>query len=150
MSAVEHTLRYFRGTFDKSLCFSRDYHIVDTPWGWVDSDGAGDTDTRRSHTVYIIMMNGGPISWKSRRQDSVSLCTSETEDMTVNEVGKEILYPHVILHDVGYTQTAPTKTYEDNLAFIVMSTNPVRQKSSRHTDIHVHFFCRKLYGAGVM
>jgi hypothetical protein len=50
--------------------------IVDTPWGWVDSDWSGDTDTRRSHATYIIMMNGGPISWKSRLQDSVVLSTS--------------------------------------------------------------------------
>ncbi len=36
MAAAEHTLRYLRGTLDKSLRFSRDCPIVDTPWGWVD------------------------------------------------------------------------------------------------------------------
>jgi hypothetical protein len=131
MAAVEHTLRYLGGTFDKSLCFSRDCPIVDTPWGWVDSDWAGDTDTHRSHTPYIIMMNGGPISWKSRRQDSVALSTSEAEYMAATEVGKEILYLRVILRDVGYAQTTPTNISEDNLACIAMSTNPVRRKSSR-------------------
>jgi len=35
-------------------------------WGWVDADLAGDTDTRRSHTGYILMMNGGPFSLNSR------------------------------------------------------------------------------------
>jgi hypothetical protein len=49
MPVVEHTLRYLRGTFDKSLRFSRDYPVVDTPWGWVDSDWIGETDTRCSH-----------------------------------------------------------------------------------------------------
>jgi hypothetical protein len=34
-------------------------------WGWVDADFAADLDTRRSHTGCVIMMNGGPISWKS-------------------------------------------------------------------------------------
>ena len=149
MAAAEHTLRYLRGTFDKSLRFSRDCPIVDTPWGWVDSDWAGDTDTRRSHAAYIIMMNGGPISWKSRHQDSVALSTSEAEYMAASEVDKEILYLRVILRDVGYAQTAPTNIYEDNLACIAMSTNPVRRKSSRHIDIRVHF-CRELYAAGVM
>jgi hypothetical protein len=146
MTAAEHTLRYLRdtlrylrGTFDKSLCFSCDCPIVDTTWGWVDSDWAGDTDTRRSHATYIIMMNGGPISWKSRRQDSVALSTSEAEYMAASEVGKEILYLHVILRDAGYAQTVPTNIYEDNLACIAMSTNPVRRKSSRHIDIRVHF-----------
>ncbi len=106
-----------------------------------------DTDTRRSHAAYIIMMNGGPISWKSRRQDSVALSTSEAEYMAASEVGKEILYLRAILCDVGYAQTAPTNIYENNLACIAMSTNPVRRKSSRHIDIRVHF-SRELYAAG--
>jgi hypothetical protein len=125
MAAAEHTLRYLRATFDKSLRFSRDCPIVDTPWGCVESDWAGDTDTHRSHTTYIIMMNGGPISWKSRRQDSVALSTSEAEYM------------------------AASVNYEDNLECISMSSNPVRRKSSRHIDIRVHF-CHELYAAGVM
>ena len=139
MTTDEYTLRYLRCTFDKSIRFSRDCAIVDTPWGWVDSDWAGDTDTHRSHAAYIIMMNDGPISWKSRRQDSVALSTSEAEYMTESEVGKEILHLRALLHDVGHEQLAPTDIYEDNLACIAMSTNPVHRKSSRHIDIRVHF-----------
>jgi hypothetical protein len=62
MHAAEHALRYLRGTFDKSLKFSRDTPHVDTVWGWVDSDWANDTDTRRSHAEYILMLNDEPIS----------------------------------------------------------------------------------------
>ncbi len=69
--------------------------------------------------------------------------------MTVNEVGKEILYLRVVLRDVGYTLHAPTNIYEDILTCIAMSTNPVRRKSSRHIDIRVHF-CRESYAGGVM
>jgi hypothetical protein len=120
-------------------------------WDWVDSDWAGDTDTRRSHAVYcdtyILMLNDGPISWKSRRQDSVDLSTSEAEYMTASEVGKEIQYLRALLHDVGFTQLSPTNVYEDNLACIAMSTNPVRRKSSRHIDMCVHY-CRELHTAG--
>ena len=32
---------------------------------YVDSDHAGDLRTRKSRTGYIVMMNGGPISWTS-------------------------------------------------------------------------------------
>jgi hypothetical protein len=149
MAAAEHTLRYLRGTFDNSLRFSRDCPIVDTPWGWVDSDWAIANDTRRSHAAYIIMMNGGPISWKSRCQDSVALSTSEAEYMAASEVGKEFLYLRAILRDVGYAQTAPTNIYDNNLACIAMSTNSVHRKSSHHIDIRLHF-CRELYAGGVM
>ena len=45
----------------------------------------GDIVTRRSHTGYILMMNGGPISWKSHRQDNVSLSTSESEFVAASQ-----------------------------------------------------------------
>ena len=91
---------------------------------------------------------GGPFSWKSRRQDSVALCTSEAEYMAASEVGKEIQYLRALLHDVGSTPH-PNNVYEDNLACIAISTNPVRHKSSRHIDMRV-YYCRELCTAGVM
>ncbi len=48
-----------------------------------------------------------------------------------------------ILRDFGYAQTAPTHIYEDNLACVAMSENPVRRKFSRHIDIR-HYFVRDI------
>ena len=80
MLGAENVLCYLRGTWNQTIRYSRDSHEnPNVLWGWVDADWAGDTDTRRSHTGYILMMNVGPISWKSRRQDNVSLSTSEAE-----------------------------------------------------------------------
>ena len=31
--------------------------------GWVDIDFAGDVDTRKSMTVYLMSVNGGPIKF---------------------------------------------------------------------------------------
>ena len=73
MAAADHVLRYLRDTYEKGILFSRGAKHVNLLWGWVDADWAGDTDTRRSHTGFVFMFNGGPISWKSRRQDSVDL-----------------------------------------------------------------------------
>ena len=65
------------------------------------ADWAVDVETRRSHTGFVLMMNGGPISWKSRRQDSVALSTSEVEYMAACLCGQEIVYIRVILRDLG-------------------------------------------------
>ena len=51
--------------------------------------------------------------------------------------------------DFGFTQTAPTEVYEDNLACIAMSENPVRRKFSRHIDIR-YYFVRDLVAHRVM
>ena len=87
--AAEHVLCYLRGTWNHTIRYSRDSHEnTNVLWGWVDANSAGDTDTRRSHTV----MNGGPISGKSRRPDNVSLSTSEAEFVAASLAGQEAIY----------------------------------------------------------
>ena len=81
------------------------------------------------------MMNGGPISWKSRRQDNVSLSTSEAEFVGASQAGQEALYLRETLKDFDYEQNTATQIYEDNLARVAMSENPVRRKFSRHIDL---------------
>jgi len=136
MLAAEHVLCYLRGTWNQTIRYSRDPRAnPNVLWGWVDADWAGDTDTRRSHIEYILMMNGGPFSWKSRRQDNVSLCTSEPEFVAASQAGQDAAYLRKTQTNFGFSRTKSTLLYEDNLACVVMSENPVRRKLSRHIDI---------------
>ena len=115
---------YLRGTWNQTIRYSRDSHEhPNVLWGWVDADWGGDTDTHRSYTGCILMMNGGPISWKSRRQDNVSLSTSETEFVAGTLTGQEAIYLRETLSDFGLSQTKDTLLYEDNLACVAMSEN---------------------------
>ena len=115
MEAAEHVLRYLRATSIETITYTRGSRPVHELWGWVDADWAGDTDTRRSHTGYILMMNGGPISWKSHQQDNVSLLTSEAEFVTASQSAQEVVYLHETLHDFGYSQSTTTDIFEDNM-----------------------------------
>jgi hypothetical protein len=100
----------------------------------LDADFAADLDTRRSHTGYVIMMNGGPISWKSVNQKSVSLITAESELYAASESGKEILYLRIIMREFGFPQLGPMHLYEDSRAVIAMSGVSVTQVTERGRD----------------
>jgi len=102
MEAAEHVLHYLRDTWNESITYIRGSRNPNELWGWVDADWAGDTNTCRSHTGYILMMNGGPISWKSRRQDNVSLSTFEAKVVAASQAGQEALYLRETLKDFGY------------------------------------------------
>ena len=78
------------------------------------------------------MTNGGPSSWKSRRQDNVSLSTSEAEFVAASQAAQEVVYLRETLKDFGYEQHAATEIYEDNLACIAMSENPVHHHLPPH------------------
>jgi hypothetical protein len=87
VDAVEYCLKYLAGTVNLCLHYGRtkdgkiEGRELNRLWGWVDTGFAADLDTRRSHTGYVIKMNGGPISWKSVKQKSVSPSTAESEGM---------------------------------------------------------------------
>jgi hypothetical protein len=85
------------------------------------------------------MLSGGDVSWKSRRQDCVSLSTSEAEYVAASQCGQEVVYLREILHDFGFAPTGPTRIYEDNLASVAMSENPVRRKYTLHFEIRRYF-----------
>jgi len=130
MEAAEHVLQYLRDTWNESITYTRGSRNPNELWGWVDADWAGDADTRCSHTGYILMMNGGPISWKCCRQDQVFLSTSDSEAELVatSQAGQEALYFRETLRDFGYQQQNVTEIFQDNLAFVAMSANPVHKK----------------------
>ena len=62
------------------------------------------------------MLTGGAVSWKSRRQDCVSLSTSEAEYVAASQCGQEVVYLREILRDFSFIPIGPTQVYEDNLA----------------------------------
>ena len=64
-------------------------------------------------------MNGGPISWKSRRQDNVSLSASKAEFVATSQTGQEAIYLLETLTDFEFSQTKATLLYEINLAGVV-------------------------------
>jgi hypothetical protein len=145
MDAAEYCLKYLAGTVNLCIHYGRtkDSEIEGRQqnrlWGWVDADFAADLDTRRSHTGYIIMMNGGPISWKSVKQKSVSLSTAESEWYAASEAGKELLYLRIIMREFGFPQNWPSHLYEDSRAVIAMAENPSNRKGARHIDTREHF-----------
>ena len=89
------------------------------------------------------MMNGGPISGKSRRQDNLSLSTFEVEFVAASQAGQEAIYLRETLTDFGYSQTKAILLYGDNLACIAMSQNPVCRKFSRLSHRHQTILCAR-------
>jgi hypothetical protein len=68
--AIKWILRYLRGVVTHALCFGGSYIILH---GYVDSDMAGDKDSRRSTTGYAFTIGGTTISCILKLQKVVSL-----------------------------------------------------------------------------
>ena len=81
-AAVKWILRYLQGTSKMSLCFGKGELILD---GFINSDMAGDVDSRKSTSGYLISFTGGAVAWQSRLQKCVALSTIEAEFIAITE-----------------------------------------------------------------
>ena len=61
-AAVKWILRYLRGTSKVCLCFGNGKPMLD---GFTDSDMAGDVDSRKSTSGYLMTFAGGAVAWQS-------------------------------------------------------------------------------------
>jgi len=78
----------------------------------------------------------------------VSLSTSEAEFDAASQARQKAHYLRETPKDFGYQQNTTTEIYEDNLACVPMSENPMCRKVSRHINI-CRYFVRDLAGLGL-
>lgn len=106
---------------------------------FVDADYGNDLDTRRSHTGWITMLGGAPVSWKTTLQKQVSLSTTEAEIMAAVEGIKEAVWWRNLLEELGFEQTEPTVVHEDNSGAVAIAENSKSPQRIKHNLIRVAF-----------
>jgi hypothetical protein len=57
-------------------------------------------DTRRSTTGYLFKLYGSVVAWKSRRQPTVALSTTEAEYMASADAAKQATWLRLLLDEL--------------------------------------------------
>ena len=135
-AAVKRIFRYLAGTREIGLT----YGSRPSCEGYCDSDW-GSSDDRRSTSGYIFLLNGGAISWASRRQPVVELSSTETEYMALTQAVKEVLWLRTLFTEAGAPKHAAeiSRIYSDNQGAIALANNPGFHARSKHIEIQYHF-----------
>ena len=108
--AVKWILRYLRGTTSHALCFGGSSIVLQ---GYVDSNMAGEKDSRRSTTGYVFTMGGTTVSWISKLQKVVALSTTKAEYVAATEASKEVIWLQRFMEELGKNQEN-NKLYSDS------------------------------------
>lgn len=67
---------------------------------YVDADWATCPSTRRSISRFLVLWNREMVSWKSRKQPTVTLSTTKAEYKAAAKVVKEVLWVRTLAHEV--------------------------------------------------
>ena len=87
-------------------------------------------------------MNGGPISWASRRQTVTAQSTSEAELVALSTAAKELVWLRSLLMELDVFIGVPTPVYEDNQATIVIANGSGLSSRTKHIDVR-YFYVRE-------
>jgi hypothetical protein len=106
--------------------------------GYSDADFSQDMDAR-SRSAYCFIWNNGAISWKVKKQNLVTVSTTESEYIALGECAKEALWLRKLIVDFYGELNTPTILREDNQSTIFVATNNANSQRTKHIDNQYHF-----------
>jgi hypothetical protein len=151
MKSLFRLIKYVLDTKNMGLIMSPESSLK-TAWKMVaycDSDYAGDRDGRKSVSGFVIYIQGCLISWKSRKQKSVTLSSSEAEYVAISEVCAELIFLKQVVEFLGVKLSLPIIVRVDNVGAIYLANNAVSGPRMKHVDIRYHFV-RDLIEEGIV
>ncbi|XP_021849191.1 uncharacterized mitochondrial protein AtMg00810-like [Spinacia oleracea] len=135
---VKRIYRYLQGTADYGL-WLRPAPDMSIMIAYSDADWAGCPDSCRSTTGYAIFLGGNLISWRSKKQPTVSKSSTEAEYRAVAYTVQDTLWIRSLLAELGIVIRAPVKLFCDNISASYLAVNPVQHDRSKHIKIDYHF-----------
>jgi len=107
---------------------------------YCDSDYAKDTNDRKSISGRINTLGGMITSWSSKKQNTVTLSSTEAEYLSMASCCQEVKFTNMLLKEL-LGDFKPAIVYEDNVGAIFLVKNQQVGVRTKHIDVCHHFIC---------
>ncbi|MCQ7222035.1 DDE-type integrase/transposase/recombinase [Salmonella enterica] len=130
--AVKNVLKYLRRTKEYFLIYGGEEELAVK--GYSDASFQTDQDDYRSQSGFVFCLNGGAVSWKSSKQDTVADSTTEAEYIAASEAAKEAVWIRKFITELGVVPSIadPVQLYCDNNGAIAQAKEPRSHQRTKH------------------
>ena len=142
LQAAHRVLRYLKNDPGQGLFYSASASLKLTAYS--DADWAACPDSRQSITGYCVFLGNSLISWRSKKQPTVSRSSSEAEYRSMADATCELIWLTTILHEMHCDVIAPATLFCDNQSALYIASNPVYHERTKHVEIDCHVVRERL------
>lgn len=143
-NGAKRILRYLQETKTLCMIYEKQKNDKIELVGYSDSDWAADIKDRKSVTGGVIYFYGNPVVWISKKQNCVTLSSTEAEYVAGCLIGAELIALKGIVKDITKIGV-DTILHMDNQGAIKISSTYENSKRSKHIDIKYHFLKDVVY-----
>lgn len=110
----------------------------DENFAYCGSDWAGDRKDRKSTAGFVIFLNGGIVSWSTKKQKYTAFSSTEAKYVALSDCVKQVIFTRQILEELASDCfEKPTTIYENNQSCISWMLNP--GKRGKHIEVRYHY-----------
>ena len=122
LQAAHHLLRYLKSNPGQGLFFSASFPLQLKAFS--DADWGSCSDSRKSTTGFCVFLGDSLISWKSKKQTTISRSSAEAEYQAMATTTSVLVWLQHLLTDFGISLSQPMLLLCDNQAAIHIASNP--------------------------
>ena len=100
-----------------------------------------DPADRKSTSGYMLVCNGGAVSWKSSKQPIIADLTTEAEYITASNAAKEGFWFKKFIVELGVMILDAILLYYDNNEAIALAKEPRSHQKSKRIERRYHIIC---------
>nr|XP_016481292.1 PREDICTED: uncharacterized mitochondrial protein AtMg00810-like [Nicotiana tabacum] len=136
LEAALRVVRYIKGSPGLGLFMpvASDQNLVvycDTDWGAC-------VEIRKSVTGYVVNFGEALISWKSKKQETVSRSFAEAEFRSMASTFAEMTWLIELFKELGTEIEVSVQLFCDSKAVIQIAVHPIFHERTKHIDIGTH------------
>ncbi|GAV82865.1 hypothetical protein CFOL_v3_26316 [Cephalotus follicularis] len=142
MDSALRVLRYLKKDPGQGILMSSKSNMRLT--AYCDADWGACPMSRKSLTGYCIKLGDSLISWKTKKQTTISKSSAEAEYRSMAATTCEITWILGLLQDLNVDHKKPVELHCDNKDTLHIAANPIYHERTKHIEIDCHLIREKI------